>query len=483
MSTAAAQHRLGTAERRRLHSWAREISRNAEGLRARWTTELRASGALLPPDSKVPEADHLAPGGGFRLPDGEVERAGSAALAFFHDRVSRDGWTYLRGFGYYAADGSMYLPDRCPTAAARWSVAAGRWPTYADHAEAMAAPASLSPAPWYPWLAWLAFLESAVNDLCCARWTVAHLDDPTGELVLDRALEALCALLAEAGHNLWRGGPCEPSTWGARAHGVLADPRVAEVMRGIGAELLRRDAPASMVRSLREGDVLWQVLAAFEARWPGIGTNHPDSPVVLVSEAFGAMAVGPLWAGMLTPDRRARTELALSRHSFHEAAMDRVSSWTWQTGELPAQDKVVVHLDDSVFTGRTHDTLRAALRGTPEAVYLVALTMSVGSLFNHAGEVVTEERSAAAYQQAMEHEMRRLGGVLPPAPSMWARRERDGAATGPDPVARALADVRGGPDRLLALLWERYEPQIRRAGRRPPVQDDGSPAPAGAPAP
>ncbi|MDN3265785.1 hypothetical protein QWJ26_39530 [Streptomyces sp. CSDS2] len=72
--------------------------------------------------------------------------------------------------------------------------------------------------------------------------------------------------------------------------------------------------------------------------------------MLLVSEAFGAMAAGPVLAGMLPPAQRARIRLGLARGSVHEEE----TGTAWPTGRLDADGRMVVHLNDSVFTGRNH---------------------------------------------------------------------------------------------------------------------------------
>ncbi|MBL1111268.1 hypothetical protein JK364_02400 [Streptomyces sp. 110] len=93
-----------------------------------------------------------------------MDLTGPAAQAFFTDRVTRDGWVHLRGFGYCAADTAMYPPELQPSAAERWCVVAERRPSYAQHAEALARPLVVSPVPWYPWLAWPAFVNAVTGE-------------------------------------------------------------------------------------------------------------------------------------------------------------------------------------------------------------------------------------------------------------------------------------------------------------------------------
>lgn len=463
------------AARRRLFGWSREMAALRRDLDRRWTAGLRASGTVsLPPPGMPSAAQHLADGGGFRLPAVADGLLPAAARAFFCDRVTRGGWVYVRGFGYYAADAQMYLPGRAPAPARRFAALARRWPRYARFARALAGPAARQPAGWYAWLAWCAFLEAAVQDVCTARWSAAVLGHREAAGVLDGMLEELGALLAEAAWNRWQpagdpAGPCDPARWAQRAVAATADPRMTEVWRELARALDESGVPADAVRAVREGDVLWQIAAAFDTRWPALAAAHPGVPVLLVSEAFGAMAAGPVLAGMLPPAQRARVRLALARGSVHEEEMSRVSGTAWRTGRLDAGGQVVVHLDDSVFTGRTHAALRQVLTGAPAAVYLVPLTLDVSTPFNHPEEITALGRSVGEHLAAVEDAVRTVGGVLPAAPSLWARRKTPtpppSTVPGDGWAAAGFARVAGGSDRLLALLWDRYAPEVRHASR------------------
>ena len=425
-----------------------------QDLEGRWTAGLRASGTVsLPPPGMPAAAQHLTDGGGFRLPAAADGRLPAATRAFFADRIVHDGWVYLRGFGYYAADAQMYLPGQAPAPAHRFAALRQRWPRYARFARSLAEPAAREPAGWYAWLAWLAFLEAAVQDVCTARWSAAVLDHREAAGVLDGLLEELGALLAEAAWNRWQpagraAGPCDPAGWAERASAVTGDARMPEVLGELGRELEGTGVTADAVRAVREGDVLWQIAAAFETRWPALEAAHPGVPVLLVSEAFGAMAAGPVLAGMLPQPQRARVRLALARGSVHEEEMARVSGTAWRTGRLEADGQVVVHLDDSVFTGRTHAGLRRALTGTPAAVYLVPLTLDVGTPFNHPEEITVLGRGVAEHLAGLETTVRAVGGALPPAPSLWARRKTPtptpGARSGPEVPPGGEAFAGGG---------------------------------------
>ncbi|EGX60635.1 MULTISPECIES: hypothetical protein [Streptomyces] len=459
--------------RRRLFGWSQEMAAQRRELERGWTAALQAGGAISPPPSAAP-AQYLADGGGFRVPAALEDQLSAAARAFFDDRVVREGWVYLRGFGYYAADAQMYLPGRAPAPGRRFAAVQQRWPRYAAFARPLAEPAAREPAGWYAWLAWLAFLESAVQDVCSARWSAAVLGHGGAAGVLDEVLEGLGSLLAEAAWNRWQpdscsAGPCDPATWAERAAALTADARIPEVLCELARALQGPEVAADAVRAVREGDVLWQIAAVAQTRWPALAAAHPGAPVLLVSEAFGAMAAGPVFAGMLPAGQRGRVRLALARGSVHEEEMARVSGTAWRTGRLEADGQVVVHLDDSVFTGLTHAGLRRALTGVPAAVYLVPLTLDVGTPFNHPEEITALGRSIGEHLAGLESAVRAAGGALPPAPSLWARRKTPapahGAGGGPadQPRKEAFARVAGGSDRLMALLWDRYAPEVRDA--------------------
>jgi hypothetical protein len=444
------------AARQAVLAAAREITATARDLEARWTRRLRAAGTVLPPGGGITEASFLAPGGGYRIPPGRIAELGDGRAAFPGLRAAPDGWAYLRDFGYYAADAAMYLPGRVPPAWQRWQLVAARWPRHRELAAPMAALAAEPPAPWYCWLAWLSCLEAVCNDLCAAAWSASCLGDAAAAGLAGDGLVRACSVLAEAAWHWWTDpGRTAPATWAARLLAVTADPGLDALFAGLGSRLRADAAPPWTVRAIREGDVFWQVAAAFEAWWEPLRAVHPGGRFLLVSEAYGAMTAGPLWAAMMPGPDRAVTGLAVSRMSVHEQEMGRVPASAWRTKDIPAGGRVAVHLDDSVFTGRTHAALRRALSGRPEAVYLAALTLDVGTPLNHPEEITALGRDVAAHVADIAGLVRSPGGLLPPAPSMWARRKRPAS----DPAGRVL----GGSDRLLAALWHRYAPEISGA--------------------
>ncbi|MFK0154311.1 hypothetical protein ACIQVK_19825 [Streptomyces sp. NPDC090493] len=465
---AVARHselRLAPAHRQRLAQWARDMRANRRRLGRDWTARLRDAASVLLPDPGAPLDHFLAAGGGFRVPAGSAALLGDAAADFFRDALPRDGWLYLRGWSYYAADAAMYLPGRCPPAAQRWELVQRRWPAYAAFARPLAQDAARLPAPWYRWLAFLGYLEALLNDACTARWTASRLGDRDAGDRWETAVQQVAGLLAEAAWQVWQpGGACVPELWAARAEAVATDEGLKVSLRQLGECLAAQPAvEPSAVRAIREGDVLWQVAAAFETRWPALQQAHPGQPVLLVSEAFGALAAGALWAGMVPERQRARLQLVTSRCSVHEQEMGRVPAQAWRSGSVPADGRVVVHLDDSVFTGRTHALLRGSLTGRPRAVYLVPLTLDTSTWHNHPDEIAAVSSDIGTHLDTIEELVRQPGGELPAAPSLWARRKRPDDPGVTDPVEAAMRRVRGGSDRLLALLWERHDAAVRRA--------------------
>jgi len=430
-----------------------------------WTARLHDTATVLLPVPGARLDDFLAAGGGFRVPAGSAALLGDAAADFFRDAVTRDGWLYLRGWSYYAADAAMYLPGRCPPAAQRWELVRRRWPAYAAFARPLAQDAARLPAPWLRWLAFLSFLEALLNDACTARWTAAHLGDREAGERWETAINEVAGLLTEASWQVWQpGAACAPELWASRAEAVATDESLKVSLRQLGERLAAEPAiEPSAVRAIREGDVLWQVAAAFETHWPTLRQAHPGQPVLLVSEAFGAMAVGALWAGMMPEQQRAGLQLVTSRCSVHEQEMGRVPAQAWRTGSVLADGCVVVHLDDSVFTGRTHALLRGSLTGRPRAVYLVPLTLDTSTWHNHPEEVIAVSGDIATHLDTIENLVRWPCGALPAAPSLWARRKRPDEPGVTDPVERATRRVLGGSDRLLALLWERHDAAVRGA--------------------
>jgi hypothetical protein len=143
----------------------------------------------------------------------------------------------------------------------------------------------------------------------------------------------------------------------------------------------------------------------------------------------------------------------------HEAEMNRVPSQGWASDRISGQDRVVVHLDDSVFTGRTHELFRDRIDGDPVAVYLVTMSFDVGTPFNHPEEILASGRTVTGQLDLMESLVREPGGMLPAATSLWVRRKQP--PPGESTNSAVFARVLGGSDLLMAALWRRYPATIR----------------------
>ncbi len=454
-------------ERATIFRLAREISRNAACLEERWASALRSCGLISAPPRSWGHSspkDFLAAGGGFRIRLDEALTEGISDQAIRLGATARNGWIYLRGYSYYAADPAMHLPTEVPAAEVRWGIIEGRWTGYTGIAAALGHDVANPPLSWNRWLIWISFLEMVVNDLCSATWTARQLRAEELARQAESTLDRVSLILAESTWNLWRSpSGVAPETWAARAADVLEDRSTAQAIRDVGKILRSAEHPPWTVRAVREGDILWQVGAAYERCWDSILRSHPENSVLLVSEAFGALAVGALWKAMMPAFQKTLVTGTISRSSVHEEEMGRVPGESWHSHPPNADGKVVVHLDDSVFTGRTHQRLRSALSGTPVEVYLVPLTFDVGTPFNHPDEVRRSGLSMAQHLHVLENLVRAPGGQLPAATSLWARRKRPTSGRDAPSKAEIVSRVTGGSDRLMAILWRRFMTEICHA--------------------
>ena len=139
--------------------------------------------------------------------------------------------------------------------------------------------------------------------------------------------------------------------------------------------------------------------------------------------------------------------------------MGREGQSAWRGQGSDVEGCVVVHADDSLFTGRTHAGMRRTLRGRPAAVYLAALTLDVNTPCNHPDELRWAGRQPAEQLVEVESLIRASDGRLGPATSMWARRK--GWPASKSPEDREMESVTRGSDRLLAELWRRFDREIR----------------------
>lgn len=390
---------------------------------------------------------HIVPEGGFRLPSRRVAELPEPLRYVVRTLgVVRDGAWSSRGYGYYALDPLLHLPGRVPSLTDRLRALGSRLRILRPLVANVTAGWDRPPVPFVEALTMLAAAEWLLNDLWTLHWAwIAH----TGDLSAPApdALDAVSEIIMRMALGTGGGGSI------ADLRMRVIDDSVVAIRLCILSQAAGR-GEAVDVRAVREGDQLVPVLALLETHVRPLLDHYPGQPVLLASEAFGAVHLGGLLRHALADND---VEVALVRGSVHEAEMSRLRPGI-EGCEVDAAGRVVLHLDDSVFTGRTHERLRVSVRRSLET-HLCAMTIDLGTPFNHPEELSPDLSHVHEAIDRLEHLARSVDGRLPSALSFWARRKQPGQpGLNPDAVVET---VLGGSDRLVAGLWARFEGEIR----------------------
>ena len=431
----------------RLLSLRREVARSRGEVHRLLAARLASREELCGVPALDVLATHIVPEGGFRLASRSIAELSEPLRNVVRTLgVVRDGAWCSRGYEYYALDPLMHLPDRVPSAPDRLHMLAARLDVLRPLVVNAMAGWDRPPVPFVEALTMLAAAEWLLNDLWTLHWAwIAR----TGDLRAPApdALDAVSEIVMRLAYGA--GGASAISDLRRR---VVDDSVVATRLATLSQAAGRGEAVD--VRAVREGDQLVPLLALLETHAQPILDRHPGCPVLLASEAFGAVHLGGLWRHALAGSD---VEVALVRGSVHEAEMSRLRPGI-EGGEVDAAGRVVLHLDDSVFTGRTHERLRVSVRRAPET-HLCAMTIDLGTPFNHPHELSSDPCRVHEAIDRLEQLARSVDGRLPSALSFWARRKQP-AQLGLDPDA-VVATVLGGSDRLVAGLWARFAGEIR----------------------
>ena len=409
-------------------------------------------------DDLVP---HLCTIGGFRLPLSALPSIRPSLVRDFLSEFGRPhlGWQHTRGYDYYSADTTMHLPSRLPSEARRLSRLAARWANYGDLLISMAGHAARRPLRLHDWLALIGALEWMLNDAWTVHWAWCCRTGAQPDRELDAVTKSLTQAIVEIAWKRWNtgGDRAEAHLWEAY-DAVRTDLRFAAKLTTLKHELALCSQDPGWLRAVREGDQLWSVFASFERKATAVLARHPTSRIVVASEAFGAVHCGPCWLALATEADRARMRTITTRMSIHEEEMGRDVA-NCRTAAIALDEPVIVHVDDSVFTGRTHELFKQTLASEPQYTYLAALTIDLSTPLNHPAEMTWDGRSTREHIDCLSRLGRSCDGQLPPLLSFWACHRAYRQSTG-DADSDYLAARVGGSDRLLAELWSLFGEQI-----------------------
>ncbi|RPK27810.1 hypothetical protein [Paenibacillus xylanexedens] len=451
----------------------REIYAMGKKVEQDWEKQILSSEYIISPSSQIPLRKYIDDLGGVRITLEEWNRVKAELRQFFSSRA-HFGKRYVtfRGYDYYKLDPIIHLPSEKFDENIAWTELGNRWlqysPTFSEVMDLMIQDNIDFPS----WLAAISYLEWIFNDLCAMRWTGfciqghyygAGKETPVQvERWLERVdigLNCIAQLLIDLSYRRWREGPYFCTNSSATLNTLLEekDNPLLEFWDYIGS-IIKCVGANGWVRSIREGDQLWIACSMFENKVTPLMLDS-ETPVHILSNAFGAIHVGYLWTAMFRNMRIQKVTSHVIRTSVHEAEMGRMNGLIEFVKPASLQG-IIIHTDDSIFSGKTHKRLLKRLKPyNHNKIYFVPMTLDIGTIYNHPEELTSQGMTINECIDQIESYAREIDGSLPVARSYWAIKKLPRMKCYPtsDPYFKKVVD---GSDRLVGMIWERFSKEI-----------------------
>ena len=439
-----------------------EMKANEDAFFDRWNGVIRKN---LRCDGSFRIQDHVSVYGGFRLGQSEFDLLAPPLREFFGRRGHVDGDTvWLRGYSYYECDPQMHEKRSGVTESSLWQTFCGHWRAYSESAFGCEGASSTSNV--VNWIGVLSYLEYVFNDLTTMLWFVysneSRIEGLPGGSRIAPTIEACVSEIADmiASLLLFRSSASSDG-FPQRIADVVLNQTLALFIET--SPLISNPAPGS-VRAVREGDSLPALFAAHETKLAGfVGLREP-APVLIVSNAFGALNLGVIFQ-RLTSDRLQAEHLNVhySQHRSVGAELGEHSGTVRSFGTRSVaqaaedyRDGYVIVVDDCIFTGMSFHEIRDAFDAGTEVLPL-PLMLDSQSLKYFRREIRDPEE---AYRTAKVAVMRarELGDRLPAFEAFWDWSTP--VRPVPHEEASEFDKIVSGGDVLLRVLWSRFHRQI-----------------------
>ncbi|MBJ6360565.1 hypothetical protein ACFOQM_04470 [Paenibacillus sp. GCM10012307] len=453
----------------------REVYQMGKKVERKWEKELLTSEHICFTNRDIPLRKYIDDVGGFRIMRDEWSQLPLILRDFFAQRAHFDKrYVIFRGYDYYKFDPTIHLPASSFNENMAWFELVNRWMLYASYFSKIENEIT-QPSIFFPtWLASLSYFEWIFNDLCSMRWTGLCIEcyyHKENESVpkqilkwieaIEHGLEVAAQMLIDVGYRRWKENPSihEKSK---RLKQVLQSSDITMQAECIG-ELIQRVGANGWVRSIREGDQLWIVCSMFENKVIPLLPSQ-DTPLHILSNAFGGIHIGYLWKAMLLNRGVLKVQQHVIRTSVHEAEMNRMKG-LYETLTVEKMNGIIIHTDDSIFSGKTHKRVLNLLMNTSDPIHFVPLTLDIGTIYNHPEELTSQGMPINECIDQIEQFARGIDGYLPVARSYWAIKkiQRNQKYESSNPHFKKIVD---GSDRLVGMLWNRFSSEIlKKAGQ------------------
>lgn len=403
--------------------------------------------------------------GGYWLDSTSYSKLDKQLIHFYDLRVKKGKVIYLRGYDYYKADPLFHLRKNVYKFHDSWSVFRKKWKEYRliRSFDFLCENISLE-----NWIGCLGLLEYLFEDLTVIRWFIFR----NNEMLLDifsekfieivKTVEAFTDIVGECLAGLLKFDF-------RRVNLLLTHYYHAYLESMLIIDLLEGDYDCidkSSTRTMREGDSLVLIYAAYIMKLNPACKRHQWKRIKLISNAFGAMNTGLILKHLISP--LCEVEHINILYAQHRAEEDLIYEDTLinkcyyldQKEHQYNDTDAIFIIDDSVCLGRSYGYIKNFI--AYENVYLLPLTFNCNGLKYFRVSISKDDDLDSIIHQSIKW-AREVNNTLPAFFSFWDFRKT--VPEGPSTEDKNYRLAKYGSDLLLNHLWEIYNKEIFAYGK------------------
>lgn len=445
-----------------------EIAKIQERFFNEWNKQIKIFFSL--PDSFMIES-YVDVFGGYQLSKGQFQMLDEELKKFYQKRIiPKNGKYHLRGYDYYSVDPLIHLQRNRNDLQKFWRILQKKLENYeVGYTFSFLV---LQPVSFVNWIGTLGFLEYIFSDLTSLMWFIY------------RSRESLVFKTAKSEHTLNARLQNSAQIIGEslaallifdfqRAYQLLQKNIDQIISLNISAYL---DLPNCRVknwaalRSIREGDSLVLIYAAYLMKLsPCVKTQHLKK-VILLSNCFGAMNIGYIIKPLLTCEYGVDCAVYNILYAQNRAEEDVIYEGDCSqkcsiidAGTFSADGvQAIFVVDDSIFSGKSYYEIKKYLQeyvvDASCSVYLLPQTLNCDCIkYCRRGIRPGADMNQIALQ--VVEWAREAGFTLSPFTSFWdfCRKAPENTF---DTECNEVRAVLQGDDLLMKHLWARFESEI-----------------------
>lgn len=406
-------------------------------------------------NNKTSLKKYIAIEGGYKIPENEWGSINYLLASFFSNKNHHyNGFVYLRGYDYYANDKNMHFSTLPPSNTQSFVRLSARFAEYRDYVSIvqMLNDDKLS---WINYLGIQGYLEWIWNDMATLSWVLIYFNENALIKKFNSIIDQMASIIVESIYGFFAQKTSFTSQLHLKLEKVLSSFVLKDIMQYVYS---KQHHEQYIFRALREGDQLWLILASYEFKLLPWIQKSKYKNVTLIGNAFGAINSAFLLKNCLVLNSITVAAENIF-YSIHEQEMHRnVSIYVSYGFDIKSDcNECAIVIDDSLFTGKTFQTIKCKLKQQFNDIYCLPLTFDVSTIFNHPEEMSTVGTMEDSINY-VEKLIRGIGNNLAPARSFWVFKKRKPHYM--DGVSKEYSSKICGSDLLVKILWRRFKEEI-----------------------